>query len=36
MTQYNHDAVERAIRKDPRIGKKEAKPIHALLKGWRK
>ena len=35
MTDYNKEAVEREIRKDTRIGKKEAAAIHALLKGWR-
>jgi uncharacterized protein YbaA (DUF1428 family) len=33
MTKYNKDAVEKAIKKDPRIKGKEAKMIHALLKG---
>lgn len=36
MAQYNEKAVEKAIRKDPRIKGKEAKLIHALLKGNRK
>ena len=30
---YNRDAVEREIHKDKRIKSKEAKLIHALLKG---
>jgi len=30
---YNKDAVEKEIRKDKRIKGKEAKLIHALLKG---
>jgi uncharacterized protein YbaA (DUF1428 family) len=33
MTKYNKDAVEKEIKKDPRIKGKEAKMIHALLKG---
>ena len=33
MTKYNEKAVEREIRKDPRIKGKEAKLIKALLKG---
>ena len=33
MNKYNKDAVEKAIKKDPRIKPKEAKLIHALLKG---
>jgi len=33
MTQYNEQAVEREIKKDPRIKGKEAKLIRALLKG---
>lgn len=32
---YNKDAVDREIAKDKRIKRKEAKLIHALLKGWR-
>lgn len=36
MAQYNAKAVEKEIRKDPRIKGKEAKLIHALLKGNRK
>jgi len=28
-------AVQKQIDKDKRIGKREAKRIHALLKGWR-
>lgn len=30
---YNKSAVEKEIKKDPRIKGKEAKLIHALLKG---
>jgi hypothetical protein len=30
---YNEEAVEREIRKDKRIKRREAKLIHALLKG---
>ena len=33
FVQYNKDAVEKAIKKDPTIKPKEAKLIHALLKG---
>jgi hypothetical protein len=33
MTEYNCEAVQKEIDKDKRIGKKEAKLIHALLKG---
>lgn len=33
MVKYNKDAVEKAIRKDKRIKGKEARLIHALLKG---
>jgi len=33
MREYNEKAVEREIRKDPRIKGKEAKLIKALLKG---
>lgn len=33
---YNKEAVEKAIKKDPRIKGREAKLIHALLKGNRK
>jgi hypothetical protein len=36
MTTYNKQAVDREIKKDPRIKPKEAKLIHALLKGNRK
>ena len=36
MTDYNKDAVEKAIQKDKTISKKEAKLIHALLKGHQK
>lgn len=30
---YNKEAVDKQIKKDPRIKGKEAKLIHALLKG---
>jgi hypothetical protein len=33
MHEYNREAVDREIAKDKRIGKREAKLIHALLKG---
>ena len=33
---YNADSVQKAIDRDKTIGSKEAKLIHALLKGWRK
>jgi hypothetical protein len=33
MTKYNKESVDKEIAKDNRIGKKEAKLIHALLKG---
>jgi len=33
MNKYNKESVEKAIKKDPRIKPKEAKLIHALLKG---
>jgi len=36
MSNYNEKAVEREIRKDPRIKVKEAKLIKALLKGHAK
>ncbi|WP_296203925.1 hypothetical protein [uncultured Hyphomicrobium sp.] len=40
MTDYSKDAVDAAIAQSNRagrkIGKKEAKLIHSLLKGWRK
>ena len=36
MSNYNEKAVEREIRKDPRIKGKEAKLIKALLKGHAK
>tara|TARA_R110002020_G_scaffold19825_2_gene68054 strand:- start:1263 stop:1373 length:111 start_codon:yes stop_codon:yes gene_type:complete len=36
MTVYNKAAVEKAIQKDKTISKKEAKLIHALLKGHQK
>ena len=32
---YNAVAVQKEINKDKTIGKKEAKAIHALLKGWK-
>lgn len=33
MAKYNKEAVDRAIKRDPRIKGKEAKAIHRLLKG---
>ena len=30
---YNKDSIDKEIKKDPRISKKESKLIHALLKG---
>ena len=33
MATYNKKAVDEAIKKDPQIKGKEAKLIHALLKG---
>tara|TARA_Y100000361_G_C11002422_1_gene260042 strand:+ start:274 stop:447 length:174 start_codon:yes stop_codon:yes gene_type:complete len=33
MTKYNKQAVNDAIKKDPRISAKESKLIHGLLKG---
>ena len=33
MAAYNQEAVDKAIAKDKRIKKKEARLIHALLKG---
>lgn len=33
MTKYNKEAVQKEINKDRRIKGKEAKAIHALLKG---
>jgi len=36
VVRYNKEAVQREIDKDKAIGSKEAKLIHALLKGWRK
>lgn len=33
MAQYNREAVQREIDRDKRIGRKEARLIHALLKG---
>ncbi len=35
MTKYDYEAVEREIKRDKRIKGREAKMIHALLKGWR-
>jgi hypothetical protein len=35
-TAYNKDAVDKEIKKDPRIKGKEAKAIHGLLKGRKK
>jgi hypothetical protein len=35
MATYSADAVNKEIAKDKTIGKKEAKLIHALLKGRR-
>ena len=32
---HNKEAVDKAIKQDKRIKPKEAKLIHALLKGWR-
>ena len=32
---YDPQAVQKEIEKDKRIGGKEAKAIHSLLKGWR-
>ena len=36
IVQYIADSVQEAIDRDKTIGKKEAKLIHALLKGWMK
>ena len=36
MSKYNKEAVNKAIKRDPKIKGKEAKLIHGLLKGWRK
>tara|TARA_B100001093_G_C26783959_1_gene995823 strand:+ start:1160 stop:1279 length:120 start_codon:yes stop_codon:yes gene_type:complete len=36
MTDYNKDAVEKTIQKDKTISKKDAKLIHALLRGHQK
>lgn len=36
MSKYNAKAVDKEIRKDPRIKGREARLIHALLKGNRK
>jgi hypothetical protein len=33
MATYNKKAVQKAIDADPRIGRREAKAIHRLLKG---
>ena len=33
MAKYNKEAVDKAIKRDPRIKGKEAKAIHRLLKG---
>ena len=33
MAKYNKKAVDKAIKRDPRIKGKEAKAIHRLLKG---
>ncbi len=33
--EYNEKAVDAAIKQDRRIKGREAKAIHALLKGWR-
>ena len=33
MAKYNKEAVDKAIKRDPRIKGKEAKLIHRLLKG---
>ena len=33
MPKYNKEAVDKAIKRDPRIKGKEAKAIHRLLKG---
>ena len=33
VNKYNEEAVQKAIDNDKSIGKKEAKLIHALLKG---
>jgi hypothetical protein len=33
MIKYNKPAIDKEIKKDPRIKGKEAKLIHALLKG---
>ena len=35
MNKYNKEAVQKAIDRDKSISKKEAKLIHALLKGNR-
>ena len=32
---YNKEAVDKAIKQNGKIKSKEAKLIHALLKGWR-
>jgi|TARA_B110000438_G_scaffold286563_1_gene317911 hypothetical protein len=33
MVKYNKEAVDKAIKKDPKIKGKEAKLIHRLLRG---
>jgi len=33
MAKYSKEAVDKAIKRDPRIKGKEAKAIHRLLKG---
>ena len=33
MSRYSKEAVQREIDRDPRISKREARAIHALLKG---
>tara|TARA_R110000850_G_scaffold270450_1_gene403488 strand:- start:127 stop:306 length:180 start_codon:yes stop_codon:yes gene_type:complete len=33
VNKYNKEAIDKAIKKDPRIKGKEAKAIHRLLKG---
>ena len=34
LVKYNAEAVQEAIDRDKTISKKQAKAIHALLKGW--
>ena len=36
MATYNKEAVDKAIKKNPKIKPKEAKLIHRLLKGRKK